>query len=168
MLKRIAMTDRWLLGIVGGAVLLIIVALVVVFTRSEPAYRTGNSPADVVFNYILAVKQGNYERAYQYLSPSLPGYPASVQTMRRQLAPAFAADTENDVSYAVVDPVIDGDRATITVRETIIYRGSGLLGGGQFTNSFTYELQQEAGEWRIISSTHWRVWQSCWEREGGC
>ncbi|WP_298816081.1 hypothetical protein [Chloroflexus sp.] len=166
MLNWIAATDRWLLGIVGGSILLIIVAVVVVFTRANPEYRSGSNPDDVVFNYILALERGDYERAYSFLSPALPGYPRSAQAMRQQLQRPFPS--EEDVSYDIASVTINGDQATVTAREIVIYRGSGLFGGGQSTSTYTFELQQTPDGWRLIGSSNWRVWQWCWTQEGGC
>jgi hypothetical protein len=71
-------TDKFLLAIVVGVVLLIVVAFAVVFTRPKPAYQSDDTPAGVVHNYLFALQEGNYERAYSYLSPSLDGYHLSL------------------------------------------------------------------------------------------
>ena len=46
---RLPASDRFLIGIVVGSVLLISIAVVIVLNRATPAYRTGNEPADVVY-----------------------------------------------------------------------------------------------------------------------
>ncbi|MBO9315095.1 MAG: hypothetical protein J7456_04840 [Chloroflexus sp.] len=162
---RLPASDRFLIGIVVGSVLLIIIAVVIVLNRATPAYRTGNEPADVVFNYLLAVQQGDYERAYSFLSPTLPGYPRNVQEMRSQLPPANFSN--EDVSFTVISLRIDGDWATVDVRETTVYR-SGLFGSNTATSVFTVGLQRRDGIWQLVSNTNWRTWSWCWEQEGGC
>ncbi|MFN3374786.1 MAG: hypothetical protein ACK44M_14625 [Chloroflexus sp.] len=162
---RLQSTDRLLLGIVGGAVVLVVIAVVVVLARATPEYRAGIDPGDVVFNYILAVQRGEYERAYGYLSPTLPSYPRDVQAMRTNLR-RFDPSSD-DVSYAVIDTQINGDQATVMVRETMFYR-SGLIGGSQFSTTVTFELQRTANSWQLVSSSSWRVWAECWEWKEGC
>ncbi|WP_322496080.1 hypothetical protein [Chloroflexus sp.] len=163
---RIQSSDRLLWGIVGGAVLLAIIAAVVVFTRTESEYRTGNDPADVVFNYILALERGDYERAYSYLSPTLPGYPKNVQQLRDQLPPSLFSD--NDVSYMVVDSKVNGDYANVLVRETIVYR-SDLISISQSNNPITMELVRTDTGWQLTGgSGGLRIWEECWEEKEGC
>lgn len=162
---RLQSVDRFLLGIVGGAVVLAIIAVVIVFTRAAPEYRAGNGPEDVAFNYILAVQRGDYDRAYGYLSQTLPGYPRSVQEMREQLRRFGVSDS--DTSYAIINTEINGNRATVTVQETNVYRG-GLFGSSQSSNNFTMELEQTAAGWQLTSSSGWRIWMWCWEQKEGC
>lgn len=162
---RMPSSDRLLWGIVGGAVLLAIIAAVVVFMRTEPEYRTGNDPDDVVFNYILALERGDYERAYSYLSPTLPGYPKNVQQLRTQIPPSQFSD--DDVSYMVVDSKVNGDYATVLVRETIVYR-TDLISVSQSTNTITMELVRTDTGWQLIGGGGSWIWEWCWEDKGGC
>lgn len=162
---RLQSVDRFLLGIVGGTVVLATIAVVIVFTRPAPEYRAGNGPEDVVFNYILAVQRGDYDRAYGYLSPTLPGYPLSAQELREQLRRFGVSDS--DTSYAIINTEINGNRATVTVQETNVYRG-GLFGSSQSSNNFTMELEQTAAGWQLTSSSGWRIWMWCWEQKEGC
>jgi len=113
----------------------------------------------------LAVQQGDYERAYSFLSPTLPGYPRNVQEMRSQLPPANFSN--EDVSFTVISSRIDGDWATVDVRETTVYR-SGIFGSNTSTAVFTVGLQRRDGIWQLVSNTNWRTWSWCWEQEGGC
>ncbi|WP_287907085.1 hypothetical protein [Chloroflexus sp.] len=164
-MMRFQSSDRFLLGIIGGTVVLVVVALVMVLTRSTPDYRPDNEPSAVVFNYLLAIQRGDYERAYTYLSPTLPGYPSSVQKMRSDLS--WLSNSNEEVSFAIADTKINGDQATVTVRETRFYRG-GLIGGSQTTSTFTMDLQRNADGWQLIGSTSWEMWSSCWSQKGGC
>ncbi len=81
-------TDKVLIAIVAGIVLLIVVALVVTLTRPEPIYQAEDTPEGVAHNYLLALQKEEYERAYGYLSPTLEGYPAS--------ADRFVEDVEDN------------------------------------------------------------------------
>ena len=65
------------MAIVASIAILVIVTLVLTLRQPAPTYQPENSPTGVAHNYLLALQQKDYERAYGYLSTSLPGYPAN-------------------------------------------------------------------------------------------
>ncbi len=162
---KLQSVDRWLLGIVGGAVVLVVVALAVALSRAAPEYREGSEPDDIVFNYLLAIQRDDFDRAYSYLSPDLPGYPDSARAMRADLRRSGFSET--DSSYAIIDTVVRGDQATVTVRETRVAPG-GLFGSSQFSSTFTMDLQRTDAGWRLVSGSGWQFWMWCWEQKEGC
>ena len=61
--------DRFLIGILIGIGLLVVVALAVFFTRSDQAsYFSEGTPDGVVHNYVLALLNKDYQKAYGYLA----------------------------------------------------------------------------------------------------
>ena len=50
-------TDKILIGIVAGIILLIIVALVVTLSRPEPTYQPEDTPEGIAHNYLLALQK---------------------------------------------------------------------------------------------------------------
>ncbi|MBK9603915.1 MAG: hypothetical protein IPO36_19085 [Anaerolineales bacterium] len=62
--------DRFLIGILAGIGVLILLALVLFFTRKEDKreYMTADSPEAVVYNYVLAITNDDYKKAYSYLA----------------------------------------------------------------------------------------------------
>lgn len=62
--------DRFLLGILIGIVILVILALALFFTRKQTTliYVAEDTPEGVVHNYVVAVFQRDYEKAYGYLA----------------------------------------------------------------------------------------------------
>ncbi|MEI8306697.1 MAG: hypothetical protein WCF99_06475 [Chloroflexales bacterium] len=157
-------TNRALLAIIAGAILLITIAVGVVLVRPQPSYRSETSPADIVSNYLLALQRGDSARAYGYLSPTLRSYPPS--------AADFVADMahiEGDATstYEVRDTPMSGTRAAVTVRATTFTQG-GLLSSGQSIRTFTMTLANESGVWRLVNSDDWTVWRDCWDKRGGC
>jgi hypothetical protein len=68
-------TDKFLIGIVVGIVLLVVAAFVITLARPEPTYQVEGTPESVAHNYLLALQKEDYQRAYGYLSPTLKGYP---------------------------------------------------------------------------------------------
>src|SRR5512146_670980 len=68
--RRLSMRqDRFLMGILIGIGVLIVAALVVFFTRQNQAsYVAENTPDGVVHNYVLAILNKDYQKAYGYLA----------------------------------------------------------------------------------------------------
>ena len=61
--------DRFLTGILIGIGLLVVVALAVFFTRQDTqTYVSDETPEGVVHNYVVAVLNKEYEKAYGYLA----------------------------------------------------------------------------------------------------
>lgn len=61
--------DKFLTGILIGIGVLIVLALVLFFTRQDKQdYVAEDTPAGVVNNYVLAMLNKDYEKAYTYLA----------------------------------------------------------------------------------------------------
>ncbi|HET7142506.1 MAG TPA: hypothetical protein VFI68_00685, partial [Anaerolineales bacterium] len=57
--------DRFLTGILIGIGVLILLALALFFARKDTKeYKAGDSPDAAVFNYVLAVTNKDYKKAY--------------------------------------------------------------------------------------------------------
>lgn len=154
-------SDKFLIGIVAGILLLIVVSVVVVLSRPKPEYRDDDSPEAVVHNYLLALRQEEYERAYGYLSPGLRGYPRDVE--------AFTEDVEDSYSFSFGNTTIDvqsatirGTSAMVEVLETSFSGGDDLFNSGNYERRFDMKLSQENGEWKLVDGN--RYWTSCWEK----
>ena len=64
-------SNKLLVGIVVGMIVLIIVALVIAVNRPEPEFQIEDSPEGIAHNYLLALQQSDYARAYDYLSANI-------------------------------------------------------------------------------------------------
>ncbi len=166
--ERMKGTDKFLIAIVAGVVILVGAVLAVALLRpNQPTYQPDDTPEGVAHNYLLALELEEYERAYGYLSPTLPGYPANAEK--------FVSNVEgerwsfgyydDDVSLAVDAVSVTGDRAKVVVRRTVFNRG-GLFDSGQYSTTFDMTLRSEDGMWKIADSD--RYWASCWESSKGC
>jgi hypothetical protein len=161
-------TDKFLIGIVVGIILLVVVAFVVAFWRPKPAYQAENTPEGVAHNYLFALQEEKYDRAYSYLSPSLEGYPTSTDKFINDLDEYSwqVRDLKDQaVTLAVDSTRITDDRTMVSIRETRFYRGD-LFDSSQYTNTFDVTLKQENGTWKIIKSDSY--WASCWNDTKGC
>ena len=159
-------SDKLLLAIVGGIILLVIVTLVVTLSRPEPEYRTDDDPEAVVHNYLLALQKEDYGTAYKYLSPKLKGYPGSVETFHDSiLKSSWNFRLDREAMQSTEPATIVGNHATVSVNETI-FRGGDLFESYQSTKTFEMRLQFESGGWKIVDSSYYFAW--CWDRDDGC
>src|SRR5512134_2099174 len=61
--------DRFLTGILVGIAVLVVIALAVFFIRKDTqSYLSEDAPEGVVHNYVLAVLNDDYQKAYGYLA----------------------------------------------------------------------------------------------------
>jgi hypothetical protein len=159
-------TDKFLIGIVIGIVLLVIIAFVVTLTRPEPAYQAEDTPEGVAHNYLLALQKNEYGRAYSYLSRRLESYPASegifAETVDKY---SWQFRRDADTTLTVESTRVTGDRATVQVRESR-FRGSNLFDSSQSTTTFEMRLQLERGDWKIVDSEYY--FAPCWTDDDGC
>ncbi len=169
-------TDKFLIGIVAGIVLLVIVAFAVVLSRPEPTYRTDNAADAVAHNYLLALWQQDYDRAYSYLSPEIGGYPESAEQFQDDIRDnrwifdldRWGTDSDNrSVGLEVISADVTGDRAYVSVRKTDFYQGD-FFSNGQSSHTFNVQLERnsQTDEWQIVEADDY--WVYCWSNEDGC
>lgn len=161
-------TDKFLIGIVAAVVILVVAVLAIALLRpNEMSYQPDDTPEEVANNYLLALHLEDYDRAYGYLSPTLPGYPDNLDAFERNVEGnrwSFGyRDDEVSLAVDVVD--VSGDKAKIVVRRTTFSRG-GLFDSGQYSSTFEMTLRLEEGTWKVTDSD--RYWASCWEKQDGC
>lgn len=164
-------TDKILLGIVGGIILLVVVAFAVAFSKPKPTYQAEDTPEGVAFNYLFALQQEDYERAYGYLSLTIKGYPSDAEAFAddiRDNSWQFSGVNDSSTTLEVDSVDISGARADVKIRETHFYEGD-LFNSGQYTNIFNITLRQaENGQWKIVKSEGY--WLGCWSdpKDYGC
>lgn len=156
-------TDKLLIGIVAGIVVLVLVAFGIALSRPKPTYQAEDRPEGVAFNYLFALQQEDYERAYGYLSPTLVRYPRTVEKFREQVRDYswnFRSLEDTSTTLEVDSVEVNGQQAYVGIRETQFYEGD-LFSSSEYSHVFEMTLlQDENGQWKIERSDSY--WVQCW------
>ena len=150
--------DRFLTGILIGIGVLILLALTLFFTRKDTKeYQVADTPTAVVYNYILAVNNKDYEMAYTYLADkeNKPTYD--------QFRQSFFNGTVNadNVGVDVGEGETDGDDAIVDL--TLVYSSTDPFSGG-YNSTDRAQLIRQDGEWKIIYMPY-NFWGYDWYQE---
>lgn len=106
--------EKFLLGVAVFSLLLAGVSLAIVLIQEKPQYWPEGTPLATAHNYLLAFKQDDLARAYGYLSPTLDGYPPSVDEFIEQLSNVSRG---KHLSFALMLELNgSGENETIVVR----------------------------------------------------
>ena len=148
--------DRFLTGILIGIGVLIITALLVFFSReSKQTYGPENTPEGVVHNYVLAVLNRDYPKAYTYLAdlvnkPSYDNFRHSFAT--GSLNPATAR-------VKIGNTQVTGEDATVEV--STVNAPSDPF-SSEYSNSGSAQLVRQNGLWKISSMPAYNMWDYSW------
>jgi hypothetical protein len=137
--------DRFLTGILVGIAILVVLALAVFFIRRDSqAYILEDEPEGVVHNYVLAVLNGDYEKAYGYLADleDKPTY--------EEFRDAFVTGMLNpgNSSVDIGESEITNDTAAVEV--TMIYNSSDPFSTG-YRNPGRAILVRQGEAWKLSS-----------------
>lgn len=151
--------DRFLTGILIGIAVLVVLALAIFSLRSDTqTYISEDAPEGVVHNYVIAVLNKDYEKAYTYLADldHKPTY--------EEFRDAFLRGTVNPNNSAVDigDSEIDNDTASVEI--ALIYNPS-----DPFSTSYRDVqralLVNQGGAWKITSMPGYYFWDFGWYTE---
>ena len=151
--------DRFLTGILIGIAVLVVLALAVFFMRSgTPTYVSDDTPEGVVHNYVLAVLNKDYERAYSYLADldHKPTY--------EQFRDTFLKGIVNPGSSAVDIGKSEIDNDTASVELVMIYNPSDPFSPGSRDVQRAILLRQGSG-WKLSSMPGYYFWEYGWYQE---
>lgn len=150
--------DKFLMGILAGIGILIALALVLFFTRQEKReYKPEDTPGNIVHNYVLAVLEKDYEKAYGYLA-DLEHKP-SYDTFRR----SFFNNMVNPGSAGIEIGEADISNNDAVVSVTLHYPSSDIFSGGYSSNE-SASLVKQNGVWKIASMPY-SFWDYSWYQE---
>lgn len=148
--------DRFLTGILIGIAVLVVIALAVFFSRrGTQTYIPEETPEGVVHNYVLAVLNKDYQKAYGYLADleNKPTY--------EQFRDAFLKGIVNPNSSAidVGKSEINGDTASVEV--AMIYNQSDPFSTGYRDVQRAILVKQSDG-WKLSSMPYFYFWDGNW------
>lgn len=151
--------DRFLMGILIGIGVLIIAALAVFFIRRDSqTYIAEDTPEGVVHNYIVAVLNKDYEKAYGYLAEldHKPTY--------EEFRNAFVTGNVNPQNSAVDVGAseVTGDDAYVEV--SMIYNPSDPFSSG-YRDVQRAILVRQGGAWKLSSMPTYYLWDYSWYQE---
>jgi hypothetical protein len=151
--------DRFLTGILIGIGILIIAALAVFFVRKDSqTYVPDDVPEGVVHNYVVAILNKDYEKAYGYLA-DLDNKPTYEQFQKSFVTGAL--NTGNS-AVDVGGSDITGDNATVEV--AIINNPSDPFSTG-YRDVQNAILVRQNGQWKISSMPTYYLWDYNWYQE---
>lgn len=149
--------DKFLMGIVAGIGILLLAAVILFFSRKTiaPDYQSENTPQNVVLNYMLAVRQQDFSKAYGYLSDK-SGKPTMTAFRQALLI------NQSQVEQTIIDFGIESIDNNAAIVEVITLNSNN---DGIFTSSYENKenaiLEQVDGKWKI-SSMPYLFWNYDW------
>jgi hypothetical protein len=151
--------DRFLTGILIGIGVLIVVALGLFFTRQDKReYLAEDTPEGVTYNYVLAIVNKDYEKAYSYLA-DLDNKPTYEQFRQSFFNGAVnPGNTGVDVGSAN----INGDEAIVEL--TLVYSPSDPFSSG-YQNTDRALLVKQDDKWRLSAMPTYSYWDYNWYLE---
>jgi hypothetical protein len=147
--------DRFFIGILVGIVALVVLALVVFFTRKDNlVYVADDNPAGVVQNYVVAIHKHDYEKAYGYLmdqanKPSLEQFQQAF--LNHNLDP-------KNTALELGKTEITGKNATVQLN---VNNSPREPFSSEYINSEYAQLVNQNGEWKIKQMTY-NFWAYDW------
>lgn len=151
--------DRFLTGILVGIAVLVVVALAVFFIRKDnQSYIAEDAPEGVVHNYVLAVLNGDYEKAYSYLADldHKPTY--------EQFRDAFIKGVVNPNNSAVDVGQSEVNNDTASVEVAMIYNPSDPFSTG-YRDVQRAILVKQGQAWKLSSMPTYYYWDYSWYQE---
>ena len=148
--------DRFLLYILIGIGALVALALALFFLRGDAAltYGADDTPEGVAHNYIVAVIQRDYEKAYSYLAEK-PGKP-TLEQFRQSFLQNYV--NPDNVAVDIGSAELNGDRAVVTLY--IQYGSSDPFSSG-YRNEERASLVKQNGAWKIEQMPYY-FWAYDW------
>lgn len=150
--------DKFLTGILIGVGLLVVLALVLFFTRQDSRdYLAEDTPEGVAHNYVLAVLNKDYEKAYGYLADLK--YKPTYEEFRQSFQNGMV--NPDNMGLDVGSATINGNEAEVDM--TIYYSYSDPFSSRTGTPDRALLVKQD-GTW-MLSAMPYNFWDWNWYQE---
>jgi hypothetical protein len=148
--------DRFLTGILIGIGVLVLAAVAIFVTRrDQAAYVVESTPDAVVHNYVLALLNKDYPKAYGYLA-ALDHKP-TLDEFRQSFA--IGRLNPGDSGVKIGSAEVTGDNAAVEV--SMVYTpGDPFSSSSSSVGSAQLVLQN--GAWKISSMPAYNLWDYGW------
>jgi len=148
--------DRFLTGILIGIAILVIAALAIFFLRRDrQTYVSDTTPEGVVHNYVLAILNKDYQKAYGYLADQ--EHKPTYDEFRSSFLRGMVNPGNSAVDVGASE--IDGDTASVEV--DVIYTPSDPFSSGYRDAQHALLVNQD-GNWKITSMPTYNFWDYNW------
>lgn len=150
--------DKFLTGILIGVGALIVLALVLFFTRQDQRdYLAEDTPEGVAHNYVLAVLNKDYEKAYGYLAD------LKYKPTYKEFRQSFLNNIVNPegIGLDIGEAAITGDEAVVEL--TLYYSYSDPF-SSRYGSPDRAVLVDQDGTWKI-STMPYNFWDYNWYQE---
>jgi len=148
--------DKFLTGILIGIGVLIVIALVLFFSRKDSKqYAADDTPEGVVNNYVLAVFNRDYEKAYTYLA-DLKNKP-TYEEFRKSFFNGNVNPGQAGVDVGTA--AINGDEAIVNI--SLVYGPNDPFSSRSENADRALALKQN-GKWKISSMPSYSLWDYNW------
>lgn len=132
-----------MVGILAFIAVLVVVAVIVVFTRGAPQPLDEGTPERAVQEYAAAVIDGDHQAAQELLSP----------TWTEDCGRMDYGATATNLRITLVSTDIHGDTATVAVLVGT-GAGNGPFGGSGYEYEDAFQLEQHGDRW-LIAAMPW-------------
>jgi hypothetical protein len=151
--------DKFLLGILIGIGALILLALALFFVRKDGQreYMADATPEGVANNYVLAVLNKDYQKAYGYLA-DLENKPTYEQ-FRQSFFNGSVNPTDAGVEVGAAE--INGDEAVVTLS---VYYAVNEPFASRYASEDRALLVKQNGAWKL-NSMPYNFWDYGWYQE---
>ncbi|MGZ0211413.1 MAG: nuclear transport factor 2 family protein [Actinomycetales bacterium] len=135
MTQQSARPDRTLVAIVSVIAAIVVIAIVVVFTRGGQSDVDPASPEGAVQSYSQAIVDSDFEAARTFIAEDV-------------LAQCERADPSalEGLRMTVISSTVNGETATVRVS---LEHGSGTFGGSSYQYDDLFTLVKEDSRWKI-------------------
>ena len=156
--------NKFILWLSVGIISLIGLTFWIIQNIGEVTYINENTPEAVTHDYILALHEEDYGKAYTFISQNLENYPNTLGEFLQEMT-NYRWRRENIDSFLMEDVTITGTEAIVIVSVVEYYQGD-IFSSGQTFFEDIFLLREESGVWKIYQSS---IYLPCfWNTDGLC